>query len=86
MTSLRVVVADDHDLFRRGLTEVLEEEPDIEVVGEARNGQEAVQRAEQLMPDVFVHGPQHARPRRHRGHRVLESVHAGPEGPRPNGF
>lgn len=53
MTSLRVVVADDHDLFRRGLTEVLEEEPDIEVVGEARNGQEAVQRAEQLMPDVL---------------------------------
>ncbi len=45
MTALRVVVADDHDLFRRGLTEVLEEEPDIEVVGQARNGQEAVQRA-----------------------------------------
>ena len=36
MSAIRVVVVDDHDLFRRGLIEVLEEEEDIEVVGEAR--------------------------------------------------
>ena len=52
MASIRVLVVDDHDLFRRGLVEVLEEEPDIDVVGEARNGQEAVQRAGELTPDV----------------------------------
>ena len=52
MSSIKVVVADDHDLFRRGLIEVLQEEPDIEVVGEAENGGEAVQRANELAPDV----------------------------------
>ena len=53
MSSIRVLVVDDHDLFRRGLTEVLSEEPDIEVVGEARDGQEAIERAEAVSPDVM---------------------------------
>ena len=52
MSSIKVVVADDHDLFRRGLIEVLQEEPDIEVVGEAQHGGEAVQRVNELAPDV----------------------------------
>ena len=52
MSAIRIVVADDHDLFRRGLIEVMEEESDIEIVGEARNGREAVQRAADLSPDV----------------------------------
>jgi len=52
MGAVKVLVVDDHDLFRRGLIEVLEEEPDIEVVGEARNGKEAVQKAAELAPDV----------------------------------
>jgi len=39
MSAIKVLVVDDHDLFRRGLTEVLEEESDMEVIGEARNGQ-----------------------------------------------
>lgn len=52
MSQIRVLLADDHDLFRRGLAEVLEEEEDIEVVGQARDGREAVQRAEELRPDV----------------------------------
>ncbi|MCH8279620.1 MAG: response regulator transcription factor [Chloroflexi bacterium] len=52
MTKIRVLVVDDHDLFRRGLMEVLEEEDDITVIGEARNGQQAIDRAGELSPDV----------------------------------
>ncbi len=52
MSSISVLVVDDHDLFRRGLMEVLEEEDDITVVGEARNGQQAIEKAEELEPDV----------------------------------
>ena len=52
MSNLRVLLVDDHDLFRRGLAEVLEEEEDIDVVGHARNGREAVERAGELQPDV----------------------------------
>ena len=54
MSEIRVLVADDHDLFRRGLMEVLEQEDDIIVVGEARNGQQAIERAGELSPDVVV--------------------------------
>ena len=52
MSEIRVLVVDDHDLFRRGLMEVLEEEDDIQVIGEARNGQQAIDQAEKLSPDV----------------------------------
>jgi DNA-binding NarL/FixJ family response regulator len=52
--SLRVVICDDHALFRRGLEMVLENEPDIEVVGEATDGIQAVEKAQELMPDVIL--------------------------------
>lgn len=52
MSAIRVLVVDDHDLFRRGLTEVLEEEEDLEVVGEARNGREAIDQVDRFAPDV----------------------------------
>jgi two-component system NarL family response regulator len=51
---LRVLIADDHALFRRGLEMVLDNEPDIEVVGEAHDGDQAVDRAAELMPDVVL--------------------------------
>ena len=51
---LRVIIVDDHALFRRGLEMVLENEPDIEVVGEAHDGQQAVDRTTELMPDVVL--------------------------------
>lgn len=51
---IRVVISDDHDLFRRGLKMVLEAEEDIEVVAEAADGQEAVSRVEELAPDVVL--------------------------------
>ena len=51
---IRIVVADDHAVLRAGLRALLNAEPDMEVVGEAANGREAVERAEQLRPDVIV--------------------------------
>ena len=51
---IRVVISDDHELFRRGLKMVLEAEEDIEVVAEAADGQEAVTRVEELAPDVVL--------------------------------
>src|SRR5438132_10674996 len=52
--SLRVLIVDDHALFRRGLQMVLKQEPDIDVVGEAEDGHEAVEKAQELMPDVIL--------------------------------
>ncbi len=52
--AIRVVVADDHALFRRGLEMVLESEPDIEVVAEANNGAEAVALATEHVPDLVL--------------------------------
>ncbi|WP_432548724.1 response regulator [Kineococcus sp. SYSU DK004] len=51
---VRVVVVDDHSLYRRGLQMVLSTEDDIEVVGEAGDGQEALARVEELLPDVVL--------------------------------
>jgi len=51
---IRVLVVDDHALFRRGLEMVLEQEPDIEVVGEAGDGGQAVQKAIETAPDIVL--------------------------------
>ncbi len=51
---IRVVVADDHDLFRAGMAALLQDEPDIEVVGQASGGRMAVRLAAELQPDVVV--------------------------------
>jgi NarL family two-component system response regulator LiaR len=52
--SIRILVADDHAIVRRGIRAMLEIVPDIEVVGEAENGRDAVYRVEQLRPDVIL--------------------------------
>ncbi len=51
---IRTLIVDDHALFRRGLEMVLAAEPDIELVGEASDGQEAVLRAGESLPDVIL--------------------------------
>ena len=54
MTSIRVFLLDDHEIVRRGVRELLEGEPDIEVVGEAGTAAEALARVPALKPDVAV--------------------------------
>lgn len=51
---IRVVVADDHYLVRQGVRALLNNAEDIEVVGEAENGQEAISMVQELNPDVIV--------------------------------
>jgi DNA-binding NarL/FixJ family response regulator len=51
---IRVIIAEDHHLVRQGIRSLLEKADDIEVVGEAADGQEAVELAERLAPDVVV--------------------------------
>lgn len=51
---IRLLVADDHTVLRKGLCMLLEAEPDMEVVGQASGGAEAVQLAEDLRPDVVL--------------------------------
>ena len=54
MTIIRVLVVDDHPMMREALGAALEAESDLEVIGEATNGQEAIQCAADLKPDVIV--------------------------------
>lgn len=52
--SLRILIADDHGVLRAGLRALLSDEPDMEVVGEAVNGDEALRLAEELKPDIVL--------------------------------
>lgn len=54
MDTIRVLIADDHPMVRQGIRTFLERQPDVDVVGEAANGQEAVRRAGELAPDVVL--------------------------------
>jgi len=51
---IRLVIADDHPIFRDGLRRLLEAEPDMKVIGEAKDGSEAVKLARQLKPDIML--------------------------------
>ena len=51
---IRILLADDHSLVRQGFRAILSTQPDMQIVGEAGNGREAVELAEQLKPDVVV--------------------------------
>ncbi len=51
---IRLVLADDHAVVRSGTRELLEQQPDFRIIGEASNGEEAVQLAADLNPDVLV--------------------------------
>jgi two-component system nitrate/nitrite response regulator NarL len=52
--SVRIVIADDHTIFRDGLRRLLEAEPELEVVGEAADGGEAVTQTRQQTPDILL--------------------------------
>ncbi len=54
MKSIRVLVADDHESFRRSLLSFLRAQPGVEIVGEAADGVEAIDQAEKLHPDLVL--------------------------------
>lgn len=53
-TPIRVLIVDDHDMVRRGLAAFLRVKPDLKFVGEARNGQEALDLCDKLQPDIIL--------------------------------
>ena len=54
MDTLTILIADDHPVFRKGLRALLASMPEVELVGEATTGEEAIRLAEQLQPDVVL--------------------------------
>ena len=54
MNPVRVLIVDDHTLFRRGIAAVLANQEDLEVVGEAVDGLGAIEKARELIPDVIL--------------------------------
>ena len=52
--TIRILIVDDHAVVQRGLSAILETEPDLEVVGEAENGNQAIWKAHSLQPDVIL--------------------------------
>jgi len=51
---IKILIADDHPLIRQGLRVIIETQPDLELVGEASNGEQAVQKALTLHPDIVI--------------------------------
>jgi len=51
---MRVLIADDHQIIRKGITSILQSREDIQVCGEAANGKEAVSKAQLLKPDLLI--------------------------------
>lgn len=54
MSKIRVLLVDDHAILRAGLQRLLSEEEDIEIVGEAGDGREAIQKVQELHPDIVL--------------------------------
>jgi two-component system, NarL family, response regulator LiaR len=54
MEKIKIIIADDHSVVREGTRALLEREPDMEVVGEAKDGEEALELIEKLKPDVAI--------------------------------
>lgn len=54
MSKLRILVADDHEIVRRGTLSLLDGQPDLEVCGEATNGRDAVDRVREMKPDIVI--------------------------------
>src|SRR3990172_8150153 len=51
---MRVLITDDHAIVREGLRAVLSAQPDVEVIGEATSGEEAIRKAQELCPDIIL--------------------------------
>ena len=86
---VRVLLADDHSIMRDGLRMMLEESGEFEVVGQARDGQEAVKAAAELSPDIVLMGRHDAEqgrrggvPRDHGSRRPVSGWSCSPPPPR----
>ena len=53
MDKIRLAIVDDHSIFREGMLSVLKTEPDIEIVGQGANAEDAVRLARELLPDII---------------------------------
>ena len=62
MSKIRIMLADDHTLFRQGIRTLISAETDMEVVGEASNGGDAVDKASEAASGRGADGHRHARP------------------------
>src|SRR5690349_8814644 len=54
MNKIKVLLADDHTIVRNGIRSLLESYPEVEIVGEAENGSEALQKVKELSPNVLM--------------------------------
>ncbi len=54
MDKIRVLLAEDHTIVRKGISEFVQREPDMEVVGEVGDGEEAIKMTAELQPDIVV--------------------------------
>src|SRR6202789_474246 len=77
--TIRLVIADDHPIFRDGWRRLLEAEPELKVLGEASDGAEAVKLAKQLKPDILLLDL--AMPK-HPGLEALRELSSGSDGVR----
>lgn len=54
MSKIKVLLAEDHTIVRKGIRSLLDDQPNIEVIGEAEDGREAIEKVEQLFPDIIL--------------------------------
>jgi len=54
MKKISILLVDDHELFRKGIKSLIENESDLEVIGMASNGKEALNKLEQISPDIIL--------------------------------
>ena len=67
MGKIKIVLADDHTLFRQGIRTLIAGEPDMEVVAEAANGGDVVEKVAEVLAGSGADGYRHARPEQLRG-------------------